>query len=455
MNKIQRKFLISADMMRWLKQQKYTLQKSEQFYVKSEDDRECYYLKYFPDTYAKVKIDAEGKEVLSSVEEEMYCLARKQRMGRKIVKKTYTVVQDEVTFEISKYLKGLKGLSLLTVTFKDERARRDAEVMDALQVFILKEIDEDIKYKDRSLALYVKPMEYDIHKFFDKIDAFESANLFFWQVPRRLYLRDGIALVLYRNLRLIHHYKVNFQRKHMSATLHRLRVLLRRTASILETFPELFTPGVQRFGKDLLIRYYDETKLLRYLYFLEELCGSKDNASLALRSELKTLTFEEEKAVTQMLFDKPFSQLIQILTRELYDQENYPYLDLTKEVKKVVKTKLETFEALLVQTKEGLDDAMRNKLYYAMDILQILIEDFYHIIGEKETRMLVEELNILFKPLREYRNCKDRVLILEEIKTQAENKTLNTDPLLCEHKEEIAEKIDHALKLLRSSTFYV
>ena len=455
MNKIQRKFLISSDMMRWLKAQKYSRRKIEQFYVKANEGIECYYVKYFPNIYAKVLIDEEGKEEIFSVPEDVYVSERPNRLGRKVVKKEYIVVIGDETFIIDKYLKSLKGLYVLTVTFTKENARRDSQNMDALQAFIIKEINDDVKYADRSLALHVKPMEYDIHKFFDKIDAFESANLFFWQVPRRLYVRDGVALVLYRNLRLIHHYKVNFQRKHMSATLHRLRVLLRRTASILETFPELFTPGVQRFGKDLLLRYYDETKLLRFLYFLEELCASKDTASLALHSELQTLTFEEEKAVTQMLLAKPFSQLIQILTRELYDQENYPYLDLTKEVKKVVKSKLETFETLLVQTKEGLDDRMRNKLYHAMDTLQILIEDFYHIIGEKETRILVEELNILFKPLREYRNCKDRILILEEIKTQSENKTLNTDTLLCEHKEEIEEKIVYALKLLRTSKFYV
>ena len=90
-----------------------------------------------------------------------------------------------------------------------------------------------------------------------------------------------------------------------------------------------------------------------------------------------------------------------------------------------------------------------------MDALQTLIEDFYHIIGEKETQILVDELNILFKPLREYRNCKERAIILTYIKEQSQNTTLDTDPLLCEHEAELKEKIAYALKLLRTSKFYI
>ncbi len=332
---------------------------------------------------------------------------------------------------------------------------RESQIMETLQPFILKEIDKDEKYDDRALALSVKPMEYDLDKFFDKIDAFEAANLFFWQVPGRLYVRDGVSLILYKNLRLIHHYKVNYQRKHLSATLHRLRVLMRRTATILDTFSDLFTPGVQRFCTSLLLRYHQETKLLRSLYFLEELCPTRENAKLSLYSELKSLTFQEEKEVTQMLLSQPFVHLIQILTRELYDQEHQQYKALKKEVKKVVRKNLNKLEVLLAKTKEGYDEAMLEELYVSMDSLQTLIEDFYHIIGEKETQILVEELNILFKPLREYRNCKERALILTYIKEQSENTTLDTDPLLCEHEVELKEKIEYALKLLRTSKFYI
>ncbi len=455
MNKIQRKFLISADILRWLKKQKLSLEKIEKFYIRSDNDNQCYYLKYFPDIYTKVMIDKEGKEESVPVTEEDYLSQRKKHKGRKIIKKSYTVSIEEETFVVSKYLKKLQGLYVLLAYFKDSKAMRESQTLETLQPFILKEIDQDEKYNDRALSLSVKPMEYDLNKLFDKIDAFESANLFFWQVPRRLYVRDGVALLLYKNLRLLHYYKMNYQRKHLSATLHRLRVLMRRTATILDTFSDLFTPGVQRFSASLLLRYHEETKLLRTLYFLEELCSTRENAKLSLYSELKSLTFQEEKEVTQMLLSQPFGQLIQILTRELYDQEYHQYKSLEKEVKKVVRKHLKTFEALLEKTKEGYDEEILEQLYTSMDSLQTLIEDFYHILGEKETQRFVEELNILFKPLREYRNCKERAIILTYIKEQSENITLDTDPLLCEHEAELKEKIEYALKLLRTSKFYI
>ena len=82
-------------------------------------------------------------------------------------------------------------------------------------------------------------------------------------------------------------------------------------------------------------------------------------------------------------------------------------------------------------------------------------EDFFHIIGEKESKIIIEELNILFKPLREYRNCKERAIILNNMKSKSETKTLDIVPLLCEHEEVLKDKIEYALKLLRGSKFYV
>ena len=455
MNKIQRKFLISADIQRWLKKQKFNLEKIEQFYIKSDIDTTCYYLKRFPSTYTKVTIDEESKEEILPVTAEEYVSQRKKHTGRKVVKKSYTVTIDESTFIFFEYLKDLKGLYVLVSYFKDTKAMRDSPTLETLQPFILKEIDKDEKYNDGALALCVKPMEYDIHKLFDKIDAFESANLFFWQVPGRLYVRDGVALILYKNLRLLHHYKVSYQGKHFSATLHRLRVLMRRTATILDTFSDLFTPGVQNFCKSLLLRYHEETKLLRYLYFLEELCSTRENAKLSLYSELKTLTSQEEQAVTQMLLSKPFVHMIQMLTRELYDQEHHHYKSLKKEVKKAVRKHLKKLEVLLSKTKEGYNEEMLDKIYISMDSLQTLTEDFYHILGQKETQIIVDEFNILLKPLREYRHCKERKTILREIKEQSQNTMLDIDPLLCEHEGVLEEKVDNALKLLRTSKFYI
>lgn len=455
MNKIQRKFLVSADIERWLKKQTFSIEKIERFYIQSDSDTECYCLKTFPHTYTKVMIDKQGKENVLSVTEDIYVSKSKNAIGKKIVKETYTVTVNDETFVVSKYLKKLEGLYIIVAYFKDEKAMRNSKVIQTLQPFILKEIDRDKKYNDRSLSLYEKPMEYNLEKLFKNIDAFEAANLFFWQVPGRIYVRDGVALILYKNLRLLHHYKVSYQRKHMSATLHRLRVLLQRTGTILEIFSDLFKPNVQRFCTKLLLHYHEETKLLRYLYFLEELCSTREDAKLSLYSELKSLIFQEEIAVTQMLLSKPFIQLIQILTRELYEQEYQQFKPLKKEVKKVVRKHLKIFEMQLEKTKEGYNEYLLEQIYTSMDSLQTLMEDFFHVIGKKETQVIIDELNILLKPLREYRNCKERAIILSYIKEQSENLTLDTDPLLCEHIDALEEKIENALKLLRSSKFYI
>jgi len=455
MNNIQRKFLVSADIQRWLKEQLSKVRKTEQFYVVSNADEVCYYHKLFPGTYTQVTVDEDGCETVSAINEDQYALYRKDHLGRIIVKQSYTVSFDKSVFVVEKYLKKLEGIYILIGQFQDEKTLNGSKNIQELQSFVLKEIDKDDKYSDLSLAFYEKPMEYNLQKHFEQIDAFESPNLFFWQVPQRVYVRDGVSLVLYRNIRLLNYYKMNFQKKHFSATLHRLRVLLRRTATLLETFSDLFDPKVERFCTETLLRYYEETKVLRYLYFLNELCTTRDDVKLTLYSELKSLITQKEQAVIEMLQSQSYIQMINILTREIQLRDNQKYISLKEEIRNVVKERLENFEILLAKTRDGYDDDVLETLYISMDTLQTLIEDFFHIIGEKESGILVEELNILLKPLREYRNCKERAVILHDIKAKSETKRLDIEPILCDHEESLKEKIALALKLLRASKFYV
>ena len=191
------------------------------------------------------------------------------------------------------------------------------------------------------------------------------------------------------------------------------------------------------------------------LYFLDELCATREDSKLTLYTELKSLISGEEQVVTQMLLSQPFVQMMKILTREIELQENQKYISLKKEIKNVLREQLSSFEMLLAKTKEGYDDALLEEIYNSINSLQIMMEDFFHILGEKETQLIINELNILFKPLREYRNCKERAVILSDIKEQSETKTLDTSPLLCEHEEILEDKIEHALKLLRGSRFYI
>jgi hypothetical protein len=455
MREIESRFLVSADIMRWLKKQSYTSKRIEKFYVKSEDGSLYCYEKTFPNSFKKTK-EQEGLEAKSEqCSKEEYIKQKKQRIGKKLTQKVYTVVIDSEEYMVIEYKKRLKGIFLLFASFDSHKLLRESKTLESLHTFVLKTIDKDKKYEALNLALHIKPMEYDLNKLFENIDAYEAANLFFWQVPKRLYVRDGVTLILYKNLRLIHHYQVNYQRKHYSATLHRLRVLFRRTATLLDKFASLFNPNVQRFATSLLMRYHDETKLLRYLYFLEELSATKEDVTLSLHSALKTFTSEEEKAVVQMFYAKPFKQLIQIITRELYEEGYHKGNTLKREVKKVVKEELQSFKVLLFEAKKGWDEELLEEIYVSIDSIHTLVEDFFHILGEKETKELVEELNILLRPLREYRNCKEREKMLLGMKAQLRNETLDITPLLCTKINELQKSIEHALKLLRSSQFYI
>ncbi len=463
---MQRTFSVSPDIERWLEQQEFETKKTELFYIKAQVARDvheaCYYKKTFPDTYIKVIVDSDARETRTVIGEAQYKLARSKRIGKKVIKKTYTLEIEKQKFVVTKYLKHLKGLYVLVAYAIEGKTTGDSHALNALQPLLLKVIKEEEKYKDKSLALCAEVMQYSMDKLFDQIDAFEPANLFFWQVPKRIYARDGVALVLYRNLRLLRHYKANYQHKHFSASLHRLRVVMRRSATLLEAFSSFFDPNIHRVCINMLLHYHEETKLLRYLYFLDELCEanevSENSTKSNLQQELKDLIYQEHRAVSQMFYDQPYQQLVQMITREVQEPDKHPCASLEQEVPKVVKKRLLALERLLLQTIEGHNEEMLEELYGCIDSLQTLIEDFFHIIGEKKTKILVEELNILLKPLREYRNCKEREEILVAMKTQSKEQSENDidiTVLLCTHVQELEEKIAHALKLLRSSRFHI
>ncbi|HFS82384.1 MAG TPA: hypothetical protein ENK71_00295 [Epsilonproteobacteria bacterium] len=298
-------------------------------------------------------------------------------------------------------------------------------------------------------------MAYNLAEYFKEIDRYEAANLFFWQVPEEVHFRDGISLILYRNLRLLNYYNMNFQKKQFASMLHRFRVLLRRTTTLLETFSHFYDADTVHEADLLLEHYYEETKLLRYLYFMGDLCATRENISLTLYSELKDLIVEEEQVVTPKMLALPFVQMIERLTREVKGEDATRYISVERGAKEVVRDYLGRLEILLEKTREGYDAVRLESLYLLLDTLQTLIEDMFHLFGKRETEQLVEELNILLKPLREYRNCKERETILTAIKERSKNKGLDVTPLLCQHKEALEEKIAEALKLLRSSRFYI
>ena len=456
MNSIQHKFLISPDITRWLKQQKVKENETEQFYIKSEEGSKCYYLKHFPDSYSETIVNVDGIEQQSSIDDIIYMEKMKQHVGRKAHKKTYTIEVTNEAYVFYEYLDDLKGLYLLVASFKDNRIERESTILEDLQAFVLKKVDKESKYEAEALCLCVKPMEYSLEKHFEKIDAYESVNLFFWQVPSRIYVRDGVVLVIYKNIRLLQHYKVNFHKKHHSASLHRLRVIMRRTATILESFPDIFQANMQQVCIDMLVRFHEQSKLLRYIYFLEELYTTTNHAKISIYSELKSLMEAEEHAVLQMLHSAPFKQTVQILTREIQNQNYQQCNTLTDKVKDVARKHLLAFEDLLQKTKDGHDDEMLDEIFIAMDSVQTIIEDFFHILGEKKMRIIVDEINILLKPLREYRNCKERAAILAAMaKESGKDILLDDNPLLCKNMKALQKKITTALKLLRGSKFYV
>ena len=72
MKKITRKFLVSADIRRWLKEQESKMEKTEQYYTVFNTGTVSYCLKRFPETYTSVTVNETGNQEITPITEKEY-----------------------------------------------------------------------------------------------------------------------------------------------------------------------------------------------------------------------------------------------------------------------------------------------------------------------------------------------------------------------------------------------
>ena len=379
-----------------------------------------------------------------------YKKLKEKSIGKFLSKVIYTFEIEQRSYKLTCYKKHLKGICLLTMkTVSNHHTHPCRTILP----FVIRPIEQDERYREYNLVRYPKPKEYQIETHLAYLDAHEAPNLFFWQVPPDIYAYDGIALLLYKNARLIRYYQQSFLKKHFMASLHRMRVLFRRSLSLIEAFARYIEPSLLNDIGPSLRQLHDQTKRLRYLYFIEDLYISSKRSTLFLHTELKSMILEEEIKVVNHLNDAQMIHLIDRLSTPRQFQRKSDYLMLDQVAKEVVFMALGDFKKSLAQTDPEEFSDHSDLLYHRLDSLQTLMEDLHHIIGDRRLEPIKEEINILYKPLREYRNCIERQAILDEIAQG--HPMIEVGTLSCSRFEDTKEKLIKAIRLLKTSDLYL
>ena len=315
------------------------------------------------------------------------------------------------------------------------------------------DVTKSVRYDILTLIRCGKPLEYEITEYFEKIDRFEAGNLFFWQVPGGLYFADAIALLFYRYIRLLRYYQEGFLRYKNSAQLHRLRVIMRRMVLSLELFSDLFEEPKREWFVRYLNKLYYESKELRYLYFIDELQVAQKSATLSFSGTLSSELREQRQKLIDLLSSDAHEAFLQQFAKSV-KQPKKACEPFEGKIRVLLKKRFSELEHLLSQSRSDQSEIIFHRFFESLERAQMLIEDFYRLIGQKRAGELAEEIDLLLKPLRAYRNCKVRNEIIERlIKLSGSAVEPNSLSIYCKERTAIEKRVLEAFRVLRSSSF--
>ncbi|MBD3790115.1 MAG: CHAD domain-containing protein [Campylobacterales bacterium] len=227
MKEIERKYLLDASILTFLKHQEdVSIEKLIQYYTKATPTKSIRYRKSSDHYFKTVKIGKGGirDEVEMQISKKIYQKNRSKAVGEPIRKKRYHVKLDNILYSIDVYKKPFKPLTVLEVEFDTLKAYEAFSLPDVLLPYVEKEVTEDEAYKNKNLALFGLPLRdkevqgaqsgeavmEEFQKFYDQIETY-----------RRKWLENKEA-----------------------EDMHQLRVHLRKTIVLMDAAAFLFGDGI-------------------------------------------------------------------------------------------------------------------------------------------------------------------------------------------------------------------
>lgn len=244
---IERKFLLeNSDILKFLYKNKITIYKSNilQFYVEVSKTNEIRYRKkdeiYYLTTKSGVGLERDEFEVVVAKAE--FRDAFNKKLSSLIKKERYSFTIDSLVYYVDIYKGSLSGLYILEIEFDSRDSANSFNFSEALSEFIVKEITQDERYKNKNLALFGNPAyDFDLEKTLNLIDKSPNLTLNF---PSYIDAYHGMRLLLNQIYINIKKHKDSYIKTKNPEDLHQLRVNLRKTRSLLKSASELYSDEI-------------------------------------------------------------------------------------------------------------------------------------------------------------------------------------------------------------------
>ncbi len=222
---------------------------------------------------------------------------RKKRVGFVVRKQRCLFDLEERRFSVDIFGKPLAGLYLLEVEFPDKSAFDAFRLPEVLQPYVVREVTEDERYKNKNLACFGLPVEKD--------DPRKAARV----------LLEKLCLLKEAAEREKRH----FLQMREDEALHRFRVAWRRTLSILQSFAFVWQDGVSQEYRKMLREIIAVTNFKRDLDVmqkrLKKVQKSIDDSKMQrlhakLMKEVEKLRAREERYIVAYFQSSRFMQSV-------------------------------------------------------------------------------------------------------------------------------------------------
>lgn len=240
---IERKFLLEDEkILKFIYSKKITIYKSKihQFYTEITSSSETRYRKkddlYYLSTKKGEGLARDEFEVIISKDE--YKQGYDKKISSLISKDRYSFEYQGLAYFVDIYKGLLSGLYILEIEFESKECALEFKPSDEISKFIIKEVTQDIEYKNKNLGLYDLPnLDIDLDKALNLIEKFPNLELNF---PSYIDAYQGLRLLLNQIYFNAKFHKNQYEKSKDPENLHQFRVNLRKARSILKSSKDLY-----------------------------------------------------------------------------------------------------------------------------------------------------------------------------------------------------------------------
>ena len=185
------------------------------------------------------------EELENEISKDTFEKALKNSIAIPVKKSRFSFKINNLPCNIDVFSDALEGLITFEIEFLTIKDAKEFFMPDFIKTCIKSEITDDERYKNKNLALFGLPQnDFNTVKCFEALIKNPELKLPFSGSIRAI---DALRIVLFGNLRLILLNLDTFYKNNDLKSLHKLRVNLRKSRSLLGLFGEVFDKKVGDF----------------------------------------------------------------------------------------------------------------------------------------------------------------------------------------------------------------